>query len=69
MRSNLRLILLAALLCACAHKRSLPRTVPLRGEEPRGAIHHVRGGETLWRIARTYDVPIESILREPEPQR
>jgi murein DD-endopeptidase MepM/ murein hydrolase activator NlpD len=27
-------------------------------------IHHVRGGETLWRIARTYDLPIESILHE-----
>jgi murein DD-endopeptidase MepM/ murein hydrolase activator NlpD len=27
-------------------------------------VHHVLAGETLWRIARTYDVPLESILRE-----
>src|SRR5205814_8165478 len=29
-----------------------------------GAIHHVRGGETLWRIGRTYSVPLEVLLRE-----
>lgn len=27
-------------------------------------MHHVRAGETLWRIARTYDVPLELLLRE-----
>jgi murein DD-endopeptidase MepM/ murein hydrolase activator NlpD len=27
-------------------------------------MHHVQAGETLWRIARTYDVPLESLLRE-----
>jgi murein DD-endopeptidase MepM/ murein hydrolase activator NlpD len=29
-----------------------------------GVVHHVRAGETLWRIARTYDVPIEALLRD-----
>jgi murein DD-endopeptidase MepM/ murein hydrolase activator NlpD len=27
-------------------------------------MHHVQAGETLWRIARTYDVPLESLLHE-----
>jgi len=27
-------------------------------------IHHVRAGETLWRIGRTYSVPLEVLLRE-----
>ena len=27
-------------------------------------MHHVQPGETLWRIARTYEVPLESVLRE-----
>ena len=26
-------------------------------------MHHVRAGETLWRISRTYQVPIEVLLR------
>jgi murein DD-endopeptidase MepM/ murein hydrolase activator NlpD len=29
-----------------------------------GAVHHVRAGETLWRISKTYAVPLEVILRE-----
>src|SRR5438105_13982471 len=29
-----------------------------------GAVHHVREGETLWRIAKTYAVPLEVVLRE-----
>jgi murein DD-endopeptidase MepM/ murein hydrolase activator NlpD len=29
-----------------------------------GAIHHVHPAETLWRIGRTYGVPLEVLLRE-----
>ena len=54
-----RLILLAALACACAHK-SVRGSPPVQG----GVLHHVRAGETLWRIARTYDVPLETLVRE-----
>lgn len=59
-----RLILIAALACACAHKRATPRVIPMKGDEPLGVIHHVHAGETLWRIAQTYRVPIETILQE-----
>ena len=48
-------------LCACAHKTVGPEDKALR--QP-GAVHHVRAGETLWRIARTYGVPLEAVLRE-----
>jgi murein DD-endopeptidase MepM/ murein hydrolase activator NlpD len=60
-----RLLLLAVLLCACAHRKAaVARPAPLRPGEQRGAMHHVHPGETLWRISRTYDLPLESILRE-----
>jgi murein DD-endopeptidase MepM/ murein hydrolase activator NlpD len=29
-----------------------------------GAVHQVRAGETLWRISKTYQVPLEVVLRE-----
>lgn len=61
----LRLIFLAGLLCACAHRGApAASTRPLRGDEQGGVMHRVRAGETLWRIARTYAVPLEAILRE-----
>lgn len=64
-RAGFRLILVAALACACAHRKAaIARPAPLRPDEQRGVMHHVRPGETLWRIARTYDVPLESILAE-----
>jgi murein DD-endopeptidase MepM/ murein hydrolase activator NlpD len=60
-----RLLLLAVLSCACAHRKAaVGRPAPLRPGEQRGVVHHVHPGETLWRIARTYEVPLESILRE-----
>ena len=64
-RPHLRLIAIAALCCACAHRRPQPRALPpLKPDEQRGVMHHVQSGETLWRIARTYGVPLESLLRE-----
>lgn len=64
-RAGIRLILLAVLLCACAHRRAaVARAAPPRPDEQLGVIHHVHSGETLWRIARTYQVPLESILRQ-----
>ena len=65
-RPHLHLIALAALACACAHRpaqhrQAAPQLMP--GEQ-RGVMHHVQPGETLWRIARTYEVPLEWLLRE-----
>lgn len=55
----------AALLCACAHKPAA-RVADL-GEvhlaQP-GVVHHVHAGETLSRIARVYEVPVEVLQRE-----
>jgi lipoprotein NlpD len=62
-RAGLRLIALIGLLCACAHHRAA-KSAPPPGAEQRGVMHHVRAGQTLWRIARAYDVPLETLLRE-----
>ncbi len=59
-RACARLTLLFAL-CACAH-----RTVRTGNDQlarQGGVVHHVAAGQTLWRIAKTYDVPIEVVLR------
>jgi lipoprotein NlpD len=58
-RACARLTLLLVL-CACAQRTARPGEKLTQG----GAIHHVRAGETLWRIARTYAVPLELLLRE-----
>lgn len=58
------LIFLAALGSACAHRKAVASSAPLRPDEQRGVMHHVGAGETLWRIARTYDVPLELVVRE-----
>ena len=47
-----------ALGAACAHHKPAP------AHDEAGVVHHVRAGETLWRIAHTYGVPLESILHE-----
>jgi murein DD-endopeptidase MepM/ murein hydrolase activator NlpD len=50
-----------ALCCACAHRAARP---PQAATGQRGVLHPVKSGETLWRISRTYGVPLESLLRE-----
>lgn len=41
---------------------ALPEAAPELSQEPAdGVIHVVQPGQTLWRIARAYDVPIETI--------
>ncbi len=74
-RAVARVAALAALLSACAHQRftrapskaGLPG-LHLAGDPPSppqpGTFHRVRAGETLWRIARTYGVPVEVVQRE-----
>ena len=65
-RPGFAIALAAALACACAHKAVRQTAGPVQG----GVLHHVRAGETLWRIAKTYDVPLEELLREndlPDP--
>jgi lipoprotein NlpD len=58
-RACARLTLLFAL-CACAHK-----AIRTGGDLTKegGAVHHVAPGQTLWRIAKTYGVPLEVLLR------
>ncbi len=64
-RAGIQLILALSLCCACAHRRAaVARPAPLRPDEQPGVMHHVHPGETLWRIARTYQVPLELLLRE-----
>ena len=62
--SALTLFALAAVACghvAPAQARRGPQRSHARGQ--RGAFHHVRAGETLWRIAHTYGVPLDTIAR------
>ena len=65
-RPHLHLIALAALSCACAHRPASQKQAvrQFRPDEQGGILHHVQAGETLWRISRTYQVALESILRE-----
>lgn len=42
------------------HTFSLPQTAPA---SPSGIYHTVQKGETLWRIGRTYNVPIEDLVK------
>ncbi|HYY52284.1 MAG TPA: LysM peptidoglycan-binding domain-containing M23 family metallopeptidase [Myxococcales bacterium] len=59
-RACARLTLIVCV-CACAHRTVRPEE---KAMEQHGAVHHVHAGETLWRIARTYGVPLEVVLRE-----
>jgi len=58
-RAGARLTLLFVL-CACAHRTVRPED---KAAQHGGAIHHVRPGETLWRIGRTYGVELSVLLR------
>jgi len=61
-RPRARLTLIAcALAFACAHRAVRPEE---RVAQSGGAVHHVHAGETLWRIAKTYEVPLDVVLRE-----
>jgi len=53
-------VTLLFVLCACAHRTVKPEEEAARRS---GIVHHVRAGETLWRIGRTYGVPLEVLLR------
>ena len=53
--------MLLACAFACAHRIARPEERAAAGG---GAVHHVHAGETLWRISRTYQVPLEVLLRE-----
>ncbi len=64
---SLSLILVCVFLSSCA---TAPKPTPRVTKDPtppsikRSDIYHVVGpGETLWRISKTYDVPIKRILR------
>jgi LysM repeat protein len=60
------LLLLAALACACAggparRPAPAPQPVPAPRTDESGVWHVVQPGETLWRIAHTYEVPLERL--------
>ncbi len=73
-RGLARLAACAALLSACAHRPVVRRPalqhglglgdLQLSAPPQPGVEHHVRAGETLWRISQTYGVPVETLQRE-----
>lgn len=70
MKKRFCLFLLGAALCGmagCMSVETLPPdgtrgTKPPAGPELKGVYHKVKKGETLWRIAQTYNVPIKNII-------
>jgi murein DD-endopeptidase MepM/ murein hydrolase activator NlpD len=58
-------LLAASFLAGCTGAtRSFPPTTPRQTEEVGDGVYHlVRPGQTLWRIARVYGVPIEVVAR------
>ena len=77
MRRSLPLVAAAALVASCATATRAPvRTTPQapaqaapapiepakpQQEAPEGVVHIVQPGQTLWRIARAYGVPLETL--------
>ena len=59
-----RVAIIAALCCACAHRQAHAYRVVATYAPQGGVFHHVKAGETLWRISRTYGASIEELLRE-----
>jgi murein DD-endopeptidase MepM/ murein hydrolase activator NlpD len=57
--------------CATVRKPATPASVPAaispsetqKPVEKKGVQHKVQKGETLWRIAKTYQVPVEDIIQ------
>lgn len=53
---------------ACAHRRPAPPPVPLSSSEPHvepdlvGVVHVVKRGETVYRIARSYGIPVRELM-------
>ncbi len=68
-----RLLLLELILClpfllnlsGCANMKVQKEivTIPAKIQEGKGIYHRVNEGETIWRIAQTYDVSVEDIVR------
>jgi murein DD-endopeptidase MepM/ murein hydrolase activator NlpD len=48
--------------CASAPKTEVPRPAPVV-EKPKGIYHKVSKQESLWRIAKTYNVTLEEIIK------
>ena len=65
MKKNIYLIIVicfGGFLASCATAPPLPPPPPV-APGPRVAVHHtVAPGETLWRIGKMYDVPVEKII-------
>ncbi|HHN74085.1 MAG TPA: LysM peptidoglycan-binding domain-containing protein [Acidobacteria bacterium] len=59
----LGLLLFGLLGAGCASRRTAVHAPAPEARATDGVIHVVQHGQTLWRIARTYGVPIEEIAR------
>jgi len=73
-RTLLNLYLVGLLLYGCAHHPTLREDHPAvsRSSSKTGFYHVVKKGETLWRIARRYGVPLDLLVRVnrlPNPDR
>jgi len=58
---NLSLILILSSLIGCVTMDSGTMTAPVRNQK--GVNHKVQKGETLWRIAKSYQVDIDDLIR------
>jgi murein DD-endopeptidase MepM/ murein hydrolase activator NlpD len=61
LRAGARLSL-ALLLAACSHPAPPPPPPAPAPPTPAGVYHTVLPGETLWRIARSYGIPLETLV-------
>src|SRR3989338_5669160 len=64
-KKNLHLVFLLTLLyfvSGCATTEEI-RPIPRVGVPKEGIYHKVRQGETIWRIAKTYDISVDDIVR------
>jgi murein DD-endopeptidase MepM/ murein hydrolase activator NlpD len=53
-----------AVLAACSHPATPPAPAPApSAPTPSGVYHTILPGETLWRISRSYGVPVETLAR------
>lgn len=59
---TLWLLLALAVIPGCASRKSLPEPERQPRRQPAGVEHVVEKGQTLWRIAQAYDIPMERLI-------
>jgi murein DD-endopeptidase MepM/ murein hydrolase activator NlpD len=68
LRASRSALAVGLILAACSHpgppsRLPPPPPTPARPPTPSGVHHTLLPGETLWRISRSYGVPVEAIVR------